>query len=85
MFNVRRMPYLWQRGHLVWLEGAHCGPLRPLLMQFASVWGAGHKTAERWWAEGCRSLDDVRLRKDLTEQQASSVPFRLCVRGPPFL
>ena len=51
-------------------------------MQFASVWGAGQKTAERWWAEGCRSLDDVRLRTDLTEQQAGSIPFRPCIKGP---
>ena len=26
------------------------------------VWGCGEATAERWYAAGCRSLDDVRAR-----------------------
>ena len=36
---------------------------------FADVWGAGPATAERWWAEGCRSLADVEKRDDLSQRQ----------------
>ena len=41
------------------------------ILKFAKVWGAAHKTAIKWYDDGCRSLDDVRERKDLTTQQAS--------------
>jgi Fingers domain of DNA polymerase lambda len=33
------------------------------------VWGCGDIVAERWYVEGCRTLDDVRKRSDLTMQQ----------------
>jgi Fingers domain of DNA polymerase lambda len=33
------------------------------------VWGCGDIVAERWYLEGCRTLDDVRKRSDLTMQQ----------------
>ena len=36
---------------------------------FASVWGCGDIVAERWYLEGCRTLDDVRKCSDLTMQQ----------------
>ena len=39
-----------------------------LLALFQGVWGAGLKTAQRWVAAGCRSLDDVARRTDLSEQ-----------------
>ena len=38
-------------------------------MQFMEVWGTGSTTAERWVRDGCRLLDDIRKRTDLTEQQ----------------
>ena len=40
-------------------------------MQFLKVWGAAEATCMRWYAAGCRTLDDVRARNDLTEQQVS--------------
>ena len=38
-------------------------------LQFMSVWGTGEKGAEAWWSQGCRTLDDLRGRTDLTTQQ----------------
>ena len=38
-------------------------------MQFLSVWGTGEKGAEAWWSQGCRTLDDLRGRDDLSAQQ----------------
>lgn len=40
-------------------------------VQFLKVWGAADATCERWYAAGCRTLDDLRARTDLTEQQVS--------------
>lgn len=45
------------------------------------VWGAAEATCDRWYAEGCRTLDDLRARPDLTEQQvcfAQSCSFMFC-------
>ena len=36
---------------------------------FSGVWGAGPATAEKWWAEGCRSLGDAEQREDLSQRQ----------------
>lgn len=46
----------------------------PLQVQalFQQVWGVGQRTAERWYSQGLRTLDDVRGRAEelhLTEQQ----------------
>ena len=38
-------------------------------MQFLKVWGAAEATCQRWYTAGCRTLDDLRQRPDLTEQQ----------------
>lgn len=38
-------------------------------MQFLKVWGAAEATCQRWYNAGCRTLDDIRARSDLTEQQ----------------
>ena len=38
-------------------------------MQFLTVWGTGEKGAETWWSQGCRTLEDLRSRTDLSVQQ----------------
>ena len=40
-----------------------------LLRTFSSVWGAGEASSRKWIAAGCRSLEDVQRRTDLTEIQ----------------
>ena len=42
------------------------------VVQFLKVWGAAEATCLRWYASGCRTLEDIRARDDLTEQQARS-------------
>lgn len=40
-------------------------PLAPVACAsccLTSVWGAAESTANKWWSEGCRSLDDVRSK-----------------------
>jgi hypothetical protein len=47
-----------------------CFPLCPqVLDMFREVWGAGEASCSKWYAAGCRTLDDVRARDDLTQQQ----------------
>lgn len=42
---------------------------------FASVWGCGDIVAAKWYHEGCRTLDDVRKRTDLTMQQQVGLKY----------
>lgn len=51
--------------------------LSHVFTQFLKVWGAAEATCLRWYAAGCRTLDDVRARSDLTEQQ---VVFLCCTK-----
>ncbi|ANB13671.1 Pol4p [Sugiyamaella lignohabitans] len=37
------------------------------------IYGVGNKTANKWYSEGIRTLDDVRERKDLTANQQTSL------------
>lgn len=46
-----------------------------VLKQLLAVHGAGQATAERWWAQGVRSVADLAHRQDLTEQQKLGVKY----------
>lgn len=39
------------------------------------VWGAGDVTARKWYREGCRTLEDIRARSDLSQQQLVGLKF----------
>ena len=41
------------------------------MLQFLKVWGAAEATCQRWYNAGCRTLDDLRARDDLSEQQVT--------------
>lgn len=43
------------------------------LRTFMNVWGVGEKTAGRWYAEGCRTLEDVARRGDLSIVQRTGL------------
>ena len=51
-------------------------PFRAL--QFLTVWGTGEKGAEAWWSQGCRTLDDLRARSDLSAQQVGTAISQMC-------
>ncbi|XP_071420090.1 DNA polymerase lambda isoform X2 [Pithys albifrons albifrons] len=57
-----------ESGHLRKLD--HISESVPVLELFSSIWGAGVKTAQIWYQQGFRTLDDIRTKATLTSQQA---------------
>ncbi|NXJ69160.1 DPOLL polymerase, partial [Rostratula benghalensis] len=57
-----------ESGHLRKLD--HISESVPVLELFSNIWGAGVKTAQMWYQQGFRTLDDIRTRATLTSQQA---------------
>ncbi|XP_072280497.1 DNA polymerase lambda isoform X2 [Pyxicephalus adspersus] len=55
-------------GHLRKID--HISDSVAVLEVFSNIWGAGVKTAQSWYQQGFRSLDDIRLKANLTTQQA---------------
>ncbi|XP_014641151.1 PREDICTED: DNA polymerase lambda isoform X2 [Ceratotherium simum simum] len=57
-----------ESGHLRKLD--HISESVPVLELFSNIWGAGTKTAQMWYHQGFRSLEDIRNQASLTPQQA---------------
>ncbi|NXI56583.1 DPOLL polymerase, partial [Chloroceryle aenea] len=57
-----------ESGHLRKLD--HISESVPVLELFSNIWGAGVKTAQMWYQQGFRTLDDIRTKAALTSQQA---------------
>ncbi|XP_037660528.1 DNA polymerase lambda isoform X2 [Choloepus didactylus] len=57
-----------ESGHLRKLD--HISESVPVLEVFSNIWGAGIKTAQMWYQQGFRSLEDIRSKAFLTTQQA---------------
>ncbi|KAK2530571.1 Poll [Columba guinea] len=57
-----------ESGHLRKLD--HISESVPVLELFSNIWGAGAKTAQMWYQQGFRTLDDIRTKATLTSQQA---------------
>ncbi|XP_019358261.1 PREDICTED: DNA polymerase lambda isoform X1 [Gavialis gangeticus] len=55
-------------GHLRKLD--HISESVPVLEVFSNIWGAGIKTAQMWYQQGFRTLDEIRTKASLTSQQA---------------
>ncbi|KAM9325049.1 DNA polymerase lambda [Gastrophryne carolinensis] len=55
-------------GHLRKLD--HISDSVAVLEVFSNIWGAGVKTAQSWYQQGFRNLDDIRSKANLTSQQA---------------
>ena len=53
------------------------------MVQFLTVWGTGEKGAEMWWSQGCRTLEDLRGRDDLSAQQVTPASISLPASWPP--
>ncbi|KAK4821517.1 hypothetical protein QYF61_021920, partial [Mycteria americana] len=57
-----------ESGHLRKLD--HISESVPVLELFSNIWGVGVKTAQMWYQQGFRTLDDIRNKAILTSQQA---------------
>ncbi|KAM9612324.1 DNA polymerase lambda isoform 2-T2 [Morphnus guianensis] len=57
-----------ESGHLRKLD--HISESVPVLELFSHIWGAGVRTAQMWYQQGFRTLDDIRTKATLTSQQA---------------
>ncbi|XP_042094660.2 DNA polymerase lambda isoform X4 [Ovis aries] len=57
-----------ESGHLRKLD--HISESVPVLELFSNIWGAGTKTAQMWYHQGFRCLEDIRNHACLTTQQA---------------
>ncbi|XP_060097788.1 DNA polymerase lambda isoform X1 [Heteronotia binoei] len=57
-----------ESGHLRKLD--HINENVPVLEVFSNIWGAGVKTAQLWYQQGFRTLDDIRTKASLSNQQA---------------
>ncbi|XP_062988589.1 DNA polymerase lambda isoform X2 [Elgaria multicarinata webbii] len=57
-----------ESGHLRKLD--HISESVSVLEVFSSIWGAGVKTAQMWYQQGFRTLDDIRTKASPTSQQA---------------
>uniref|UniRef100_A0A8C5R7E4 DNA polymerase n=1 Tax=Leptobrachium leishanense TaxID=445787 RepID=A0A8C5R7E4_9ANUR len=60
-------------GHLRKLD--HISDSVAVLEAFSNIWGAGSKTAQSWYQQGFRTLDDIRTKAILTSQQAIGLKY----------
>ncbi|XP_066457048.1 DNA polymerase lambda [Eleutherodactylus coqui] len=57
-----------ESGHLRKID--HISDSVSILEVFSNIWGAGVKTAQSWYQQGFRSLEDIRTKANLSTQQA---------------
>ncbi|KAK9865403.1 hypothetical protein WJX84_007229 [Apatococcus fuscideae] len=48
---------------------------RKTVQLFSQVWGVAETSSERFYREGCRTLDDLRQRSDLTDTQVVGLKY----------
>ncbi|XP_063740899.1 DNA polymerase lambda [Eleginops maclovinus] len=58
---------IMESGHLRKLD--HLGDAVPVLELFTNIWGAGTKTAQLWYQQGFRTLEDIRTKAHLSNTQ----------------
>ncbi|KAM6941963.1 DNA polymerase lambda [Lycodopsis pacificus] len=58
---------IMESGHLRKLD--HLGEAVPVLELFTNIWGAGTKTAQLWYQQGFRTLEDIRTKARLSNTQ----------------
>ncbi|XP_034544348.1 DNA polymerase lambda [Notolabrus celidotus] len=58
---------IMESGHLRKID--HIGEAVPVLELFTNIWGAGAKTAQLWYQQGFRTLEDIRTKAHLSNTQ----------------
>ncbi|KAM6185878.1 DNA polymerase lambda [Rhynchocyon petersi] len=62
-----------ESGHLRKLD--HISESVPVLELFSNIWGVGTRTAQMWYQQGFRSLEDIHNLASLTTQQAIGLKY----------
>ncbi|XP_043912285.1 DNA polymerase lambda isoform X3 [Protopterus annectens] len=57
-----------ESGHLRKLD--YIGETVPVMELFCNIWGVGIRTAQMWYQQGFRTLEDIRTKATLTSQQS---------------
>ncbi|KAJ8001862.1 hypothetical protein DPEC_G00173810 [Dallia pectoralis] len=60
-------------GHLRKID--HLGESVPVLEMFTNIWGAGAKTAQLWYTQGFRTLEDIRTKAKLNHNQIIGLKY----------
>ncbi|XP_035492874.2 DNA polymerase lambda [Scophthalmus maximus] len=58
---------IMESGHLRKID--HIGEAVPVLELFTNIWGAGAKTAQLWYQQGFRTLEDIHTKANLSNTQ----------------
>ncbi|KAJ8365808.1 hypothetical protein SKAU_G00146390 [Synaphobranchus kaupii] len=64
---AEKITEIMESGHLRKID--HIGEAVPVLELFTNIWGAGAKTAQLWYQQGFRTLEDIRTKTTLNSQQ----------------
>ncbi|KAK2919326.1 hypothetical protein Q8A73_003697 [Channa argus] len=64
---------IMESGHLRKLD--HIGDAVPVLELFTNIWGAGAKTAQLWYQQGFRTLEDIRTKAHLSSTQKIGLKY----------
>ncbi|KAI3352864.1 hypothetical protein L3Q82_019432, partial [Scortum barcoo] len=64
---------IMESGHLRKLD--HIGEAVPILELFSNIWGAGAKTAQLWYQQGFRTLEDICTKAHLSNTQKIGLKY----------
>ncbi|KAG8435380.1 hypothetical protein GDO86_013365 [Hymenochirus boettgeri] len=70
---VEKIEEILMSGHLRKLD--HISDSVAVLEIFSNIWGAGVKTAQSWYQQGFRTLDDIHTKANLTTQQSIGLKY----------
>ncbi|XP_030044794.1 DNA polymerase lambda, partial [Microcaecilia unicolor] len=70
---AEKIKEILESGHLRKLD--HINESVPVIEVFSNIWGVGVKTAQMWYQQGFRSLDDIRTKAALTNQQTIGLKY----------
>lgn len=64
---------IMESGHLRKID--HIGEAVPVLEMFTNIWGAGAKTAQLWYQQGFRTLEDISTKAHLNHNQKIGLKY----------
>ncbi|XP_069095660.1 DNA polymerase lambda isoform X2 [Pleurodeles waltl] len=70
---AEKIEEILESGHLRKID--HIDESVGVMEIFSNIWGAGVKTAQMWYQQGFRSLNDIRTKATLTSQQVVGLKY----------